>query len=115
VVNGISECHRCRESGGLHTLGVEAVALSNKSVPQWGASGLLVIAIEPESAAARAGLKEGDGDRINRWPAVGRGEWTFAYAFKRQGKYLMSVVRAREKKADGGWAGGMKVIDSFIH
>jgi S1-C subfamily serine protease len=87
-----------RLPGGLHTLGVEAVALSNKSVPQWGASGLLVVAIEPESAAARAGLKEGDVIESIDGRPVGRGAWTFGYAFKRQDKYVLSVVREREKK-----------------
>ncbi|HEY6045527.1 MAG TPA: PDZ domain-containing protein [Pyrinomonadaceae bacterium] len=87
-----------RIPGGLHTLGVEAVALSNKSASQWGASGLLVVAIEPESAAARGGLKEGDVIESIDGRPVGRGAWTFGYTFKRQDKYVMSVVRAREKK-----------------
>jgi S1-C subfamily serine protease len=87
-----------RIPGGLHTLGVEAVALSNKSVPQWGASGLLVVAVEPESAAARSGLKEGDVIESIDGRPVGRGAWTFAFTFKRQDKYVLSVVRAREKK-----------------
>src|ERR1044072_7032565 len=87
-----------RLPGGLHTLGVEAAALSNKSAPQWGASGLLVVAIEPESAAARGGLKEGDVIESIDGRPVGRGAWTFGYAFKRQDKYVLSVVREREKK-----------------
>jgi S1-C subfamily serine protease len=87
-----------RIPGGLHTLGVEAVALSNKSAPQWGASGLLVVAIEPESAAARGGLKEGDVIESIDGRPVGRGAWAFSYSFKRQDKYVLSVVRAREKK-----------------
>jgi serine protease Do len=87
-----------RMQGGLHTLGVEAVALSNKSASQWGGSGLLVVAIEPESAAARGGLKEGDVIESIDGRPVGRGAWTFAYTFKRQDKYVLSVVREREKK-----------------
>jgi S1-C subfamily serine protease len=87
-----------RMPGGLHTLGVEAVALSNKSASQWGGFGLLVVAIEPESAAARGGLKEGDVIETIDGRAVGRGAWTFAYTFKRQDKHVFQVVREREKK-----------------
>lgn len=84
--------------GGLQTLGVEAVALSNKSASQWGGSGLLVVSIEPESAAARGGLKEGDVIESIDGRPVGRGAWTFAYTFKRQDKHVLCVVRAKEKK-----------------
>jgi S1-C subfamily serine protease len=83
---------------GLNTIGVEAVALSSKSASQWGAAGLLVVAIEPESAAARGGLKEGDVIESIDGRPVGHGGWTFAFKFKRQEKYVLSVVRAREKK-----------------
>jgi S1-C subfamily serine protease len=84
--------------GGLQTLGVEAVALSNKSASQWGGSGLLVVSIEPESAAARGGLKEGDVIESIDGRPVGRGAWTFAYTFKRQDKHVLCVVRAKERK-----------------
>ena len=84
--------------GGLNTLGVEAVVLSHESVPKWGASGLLVVAIEPESAAARSGLKEGDVIESIDGRLVGPGGWTFAFKFKRQDKHVLSIVRAKEKK-----------------
>jgi S1-C subfamily serine protease len=84
--------------GGLSTLGVESVPLSNKSASQWGVSGLLVVAIEPESAAARSGLKEGDLIESIDGRPVGHGAWTFAFEFKRKDKHVLSVVRAREKK-----------------
>lgn len=87
-----------RIQGGLRTMGVEAVALSSKSAQQWGGSGLLVIAIEPESAAARGGLKEGDVIESIDGKPVGRGAWAYAYTFKRQDKHVLSVVRAKEKK-----------------
>jgi S1-C subfamily serine protease len=85
-------------SGGLKTLGVEAVALSTKSASQWGGSGVLVVAIEPESAAARAGLREGDVIESIDGRPVGRGAWTFVYQFNRKEKHVFSVVREREKK-----------------
>ncbi len=88
-----------RFPGGLSVLGVEAVALSEKSASQWGGSGLLVVAIEPDSAAAKGGLKEGDVIESIDGKPVGRGKtWTFAYPFKRQDKHVLSVVRAKEKK-----------------
>ena len=47
------------DGGGLKTLGIEAVTLSANTELR-GRSGVLVVCVEPESAAARAGLKEGD-------------------------------------------------------
>ena len=84
--------------GGLKTLGVEAVALSVKSASQWGGSGVLVVAVEPESAAAKAGLREGDVIESIDGRPVGRGAWTFVYQFNRKEKHVFSVVRDREKK-----------------
>ena len=57
-----------------------------------------MIAIEPESAAARGGLKEGDVIESIDGQPVGRGAWAYAYTFKRQDKHVLSVVRAKEKK-----------------
>jgi S1-C subfamily serine protease len=87
-----------RLPGGLKTFGVEAVALSSKSAPQWGGFGLLVVAIEPESAAARSGLKEGDVIESIDGRPVGRGAWTFAFQFNRKEKHVLSVVRERAKR-----------------
>jgi S1-C subfamily serine protease len=87
-----------RLPGGLKTFGVEAVALSSKSAPQWGGFGLLVVAIEPESAAARSGLKEGDVIESIDGRVVGRGAWTFAFQFNRKEKHVLSVVRERAKR-----------------
>ncbi|MGZ8848286.1 MAG: PDZ domain-containing protein [Pyrinomonadaceae bacterium] len=82
--------------GGLKTFGVEAVELSSKSAEKWGGAGLLVVAIEADSAAARAGLREGDVIESIDGRSIGRGAWTFV--FTRKDKYVFSVVRAREKK-----------------
>jgi serine protease Do len=85
-------------TGGLKTLGIEAVALSHKSASQWGGSGVLVVAVEPESSAARAGLKEGDVIEMINGRVVGRGAWTLNFQFSKKQKQVLSVVRQKEKK-----------------
>ena len=87
-----------RWAGGLKTLGIEAVALSGKYASQWGGSGVLVVAVEPESAAARAGLKEGDVIETINGRTVGRGTWMFTHQFNKKEKQILSVLRHKEKK-----------------
>jgi hypothetical protein len=85
-------------SGGLKTLGIEAVTLSGKYISEWGGSGVLVVGVEPESAAARAGLKERDVIEMINGRVVGRGTWPFTYRFNSKEKHVLSVVRHKEKK-----------------
>jgi serine protease Do len=87
-----------RRPGGLKTFGLEAIALSGKFATKWGGTGLLIVSVEPESAAARAGLREGDVIESIDGRTVGRGAWTFAFPFNRKEKHVLSVVREREKK-----------------
>ena len=84
--------------GGLEDLGVEAVPLSTKSATQWGSQGVLVVSVEPESAAGRAGLKEGDVIESIDGRTVGRGAWTYVFTFNKKEKHTLSVVRAKERK-----------------
>ena len=84
--------------GGLEDLGVEAVPLSTKSATQFGSQGVLVVSVEPESAAGRAGLKEGDVIESIDGRMVGRGAWTYVFTFNKKEKHTLSVVRAKEKK-----------------
>lgn len=85
-------------SSGLKTLGIEAVTLSGKYAAQWGGSGVLVVGVEPESAAARAGLKEGDVIETINGRIVGRGAWMLTHQFNKKEKQIFSVLRHKEKK-----------------
>lgn len=87
-----------RWTGGLKTFGINARPLSIKSASEWGTSGVLVVGVEPESAAARAGLKEGDVIETINGRYVGRGTWTFTFPFNKKEKQILSVVRQKEKK-----------------
>jgi S1-C subfamily serine protease len=84
-------------SVGLNALGIETATLSWDSVSQLGTqTGLLVVAVQPESAAARSGIREGDVIESIDGRRVGRGTWVFM--FNRQKKHVFSVVRNKEKK-----------------
>jgi S1-C subfamily serine protease len=82
----------------LKRLGVETVALSPKSASQWGAKGgLLVVAVQPESVAARSSLREGDLIESIDGRSVSYGAWRFAFDFNQQKRHVLSVVRNHEK------------------
>ncbi len=84
---------------GLQQFGVETMALSNRMASQLGAQGgLLVVAVQPQSLAARSGLHEGDVIETIDGRAIGRGAWTIGFPFNRQKKHVVSLVREREKK-----------------
>lgn len=83
---------------GLEGLGVETMVLSPKNLLQLGAeNGVLVVAVEPESIAARSGLREGDVIESIDGRIVGRTPRAFT-EFNRQKKHVLSLVRKREKK-----------------
>ena len=75
---------------GFQRIGVETMALST--------GGLLVLAVQPESAAARGGMLEGDVIEAIDGRIVGRGTWPLKFEFSRQKKHVVSLVRNREKK-----------------
>jgi S1-C subfamily serine protease len=84
---------------GLEGLGVETMVLSPKNLSQLGAeNGVLVVAVEPESIAARSGLKEGDVIESIDGRILRRGVWAIGPEFNRQKKHVLSLVRKREKK-----------------
>ena len=71
-------------------IGVETMALST--------GGLLVVAVQPESIAARGGMLEGDVIESIDGRAVGRGTSPMTLEFNRQKKHVLWLVRNREKK-----------------
>jgi serine protease Do len=81
-------------------LGVETMTLSPKNLSQLGAeNGVMVVAVEPESIAARSGLKEGDVIESIDGQVVRRGgAWAAGFEFNRRKKHVVSLVRKREKK-----------------
>ncbi len=84
---------------GLQRFGLETMALSKKMAMQLGAQGgLLVVSVQPQSMAARGGLREGDVIETIDGRPIGRGVWTVAPGFGRQKKHVLSLVREREKK-----------------
>ena len=83
---------------GLEGLGVETMVLSPKNLLQLGAeNGVLVVAVEPESIAARSGLREGDVIESIDGHIVGRTPRALTQ-FNRQKKHVVALVRKREKK-----------------
>ncbi len=85
--------------GAFQGLGVETMPLSPKNLTQLGAqSGVLVVAVEPESIAARSGLKEGDVIESIDGQVVKRGAWAAGFEFNHRKKHVVSLVRKREKK-----------------
>jgi len=76
---------------GLERFGAETMALST--------GGLLVVAVQPESVAARGGMLEGDVIESIDGRLLGRGPaWASGFEFSREKKHVLSLVRKREKK-----------------
>jgi S1-C subfamily serine protease len=77
--------------GGLEGWGVQTL--------EWGfgaRNGLIVVAVQPRSVAARGGLREGDVIESIDGHLIGRGGWTMS--FTHQKKHNLAIVRDREKK-----------------
>ena len=75
---------------GLERVGIETMALST--------GGLLVVAVQPESVAARGGILEGDVIESIDGRVLGRVAGTLGVEFSRQKRHVLSLVRKREKK-----------------
>ena len=84
---------------GLQMFGMETMALTQKVAAQLGADGgLIVVAVQPESAAAQAGIIEGDIIESINGKMIDRGIWLMSPMFGQQKKHVLAVVRDREKK-----------------
>lgn len=83
---------------GLEGWGLQTMGWTAKPWLGFGAeNGLIVVAVQPDSAAARSGLREGDVIESIDGHVI-HGAATFTLALPRQKKHTISIVRAREKK-----------------
>jgi S1-C subfamily serine protease len=84
---------------GLQTLGIETMALTPKVAAELGAeSGLIVVAVRPDSSGAEAGVHEGDVIESIDGRIVDHGFLTNSLLLTRQKKHTLAIVRSREKK-----------------
>lgn len=75
---------------GFARIGVETMTLST--------GGLLVVAVQPESIAAKGGMLEGDVIESIDGRTVGRGTWPMSFELGPRKKHVLSLIRNREKK-----------------
>jgi S1-C subfamily serine protease len=88
-----------RKPLGLQTLGIETMPLDRKAAVEFGAeSGLIVVAVRPDSAGAEAGVLEGDVIESIDGRIVSHDFWSSPALVTRQKKHTLAIVRAREKK-----------------
>jgi S1-C subfamily serine protease len=84
---------------GLERWGLQTLGWTAKPWLGFGAeNGLIVVAVQPDSAAARSGMREGDVIESIDGRVITRGTSTFTLAGTRQKKHTITIVRAREKK-----------------
>jgi len=84
---------------GLQTLGIETWVLDPKAAVELGAErGLIVVAVRPDSAAAEAGVREGDVIESVDGRIVRHGFWSTSDLLTHQKKHTLAIVRGREKK-----------------
>jgi S1-C subfamily serine protease len=80
------------------TRGLETVALSPKAAAHLGArGGVLVVFVDPESAAARAGVRVFDVIESVEGKPLGRTSWTASLPAGDPQRLMLGVVREREK------------------
>lgn len=84
---------------GLQVFGIDSWALTPQLASQLGAEGgLIVLAVRPDSAAAQAGVREGDVIESINGKIANPGVWAVSSYFVQQKKYTLALVRGREKK-----------------
>jgi len=85
---------------GLQVFGIESMALTPKVAYELGAEGgLIVLAVQPDSSAAQAGVREGDVIESIDGRIAHRFVWTTpAPSTPRPKKHTLAIVRDHEKK-----------------
>jgi S1-C subfamily serine protease len=84
---------------GLQIFGIETMALTAKVASQLGAEGgLIVVAVQPDSVADQAGVREGDVIESIDGKIAHRGIWSVSPFFVHRKKHTLALVRGREKK-----------------
>jgi len=85
---------------GLQMFGIESMELTAKVASELGAEGgLIVLAVQPESSAAQAGVREGDVIESIDGKIAHRYVWTTtAPSTPRTRKHTLAIVRDHEKK-----------------
>jgi C-terminal processing protease CtpA/Prc len=87
-----------RESVPKLARGLETVMLSNKAATHLGArGGLLVVFVDPDSSAARSGLRVFDVIETIDGKLLGRSSWTAAVKTANAQKLLLGVVREKQQ------------------
>ena len=84
---------------GLQTFGLQTWALTPQVALQMGAqNGLLVLMVQTDGAASKAGIREGDVIESIDGRALRGGAWINNPTFRQQKKHTLTIVRNREKK-----------------
>ena len=84
---------------GLQIFGLQTYALKPQAAWQMGAqNGLLVLMVQKDGAAGKAGIREGDVIEAIDGRALRGGAWIANPAFTQQKKHTLTIVRNREKK-----------------
>ena len=84
---------------GLQTFGLQTYALTPQAALQMGAqNGLLVLMVQTDGAASKAGIREGDVIESIDGHALRGGAWIANPALRQQKKHTLTIVRNREKK-----------------
>jgi S1-C subfamily serine protease len=84
---------------GLQSFGLQTYALTPQAALTMGAqNGLLVLMVQTDGAASKAGIREGDVIESIDGRALRGGGWIVNPAVRQQKKHTLTIVRNREKK-----------------